>query len=198
MEKLILKRDLRNFFLAVLLLFVMVSEASAHHVLGRPAYSLNEDSNTPPAMQIEAQIGDYFVTMMLFPAFPKPGVPARINLYATHLDDESPYDGTVTFTIRDDVMFGSSHSDSLGVQRPDDNVFRQGFVVPHNGEYIITAKFEAGGQPYLIDFPMLIGPPNNLTPLVLSAVVILLIIGGLALRRKKRRDQIIAGSTDKK
>ena len=23
--------------------------AVAHHVLGRPAYSLNEDSNTPPA-----------------------------------------------------------------------------------------------------------------------------------------------------
>ncbi len=36
--------------------------AAAHHVLGRPAYSLNEDSNTPPAMQAEIQIGDYLVT----------------------------------------------------------------------------------------------------------------------------------------
>lgn len=47
--------------------------AYAHHVLGRPAYSLNEDSNTPPSMQVETQIGDYLVNMMVFPAFPKPG-----------------------------------------------------------------------------------------------------------------------------
>ena len=32
--------------------------AAAHHVLGRPAYSLSEDSNTPPSTQAELQIGD--------------------------------------------------------------------------------------------------------------------------------------------
>ena len=39
---------------------LMSSESFAHHVLGRPAYSLNEDSNTPPSMQVETQIGDTF------------------------------------------------------------------------------------------------------------------------------------------
>jgi len=40
----------------------------AHHVLGRPSYSLSEDSTTPPSMQVETQIGDYYVTYMAFPA----------------------------------------------------------------------------------------------------------------------------------
>ncbi len=52
----------------------VVDFAIAHHVLGRPNYSLNEDSNTPPSMQGEVQIGDYFVTYMAFPAFPRPRI----------------------------------------------------------------------------------------------------------------------------
>ena len=79
--------------------------AWAHHVLGRPAYALNEDSNTPPALQLEVQIGDYFVTSMVFPAFPKAGKPARVNLYARHLDNGEPYAGEVRFLVRDDKWF---------------------------------------------------------------------------------------------
>ena len=69
------------------MLSAMISPAYAHHVLGRPSYSLNEDSNTPPSMQIETRIGNYFVTYMVYPAFPKPGEPGRINLYALSIKD---------------------------------------------------------------------------------------------------------------
>jgi len=51
-------------------LLILSGVAQAHHVIGRPAYNLNEDSNTPPSIQMETQIGDYFVTYMVFPAFP--------------------------------------------------------------------------------------------------------------------------------
>jgi len=74
--------------LGLILLFITSLPVStqAHHVLGRPAYSLNEDSNTPPSMNIETQIGDYLVTAMVYPAFPRAGESGRINLYAVHLD----------------------------------------------------------------------------------------------------------------
>lgn len=181
-----------------IVVLILVSQAAAHHVLGRPAYSLNEDSNTPPAMQIETQLGNYFITMMIFPAFPKPGEPSRVHLYATHLDNDLPYLGEVKFTIRDDVLYGNTHSDFLGKQQPDDNIFRQGFVVSYDGEYIITAEFDDAGEPYTIDFPLLIGAPNNLIPLILAGSSVLLIIGGLALRRKKRRRLARLSSVNKK
>ena len=63
---------------------VFADFAVAHHVLGRPSYSLGEDSNTPSSLQAETQIGDYFVTYMVFPAFPKPERPGRISLSFAH------------------------------------------------------------------------------------------------------------------
>jgi len=95
--------------------------AYAHHVLGRPAYSLNEDSNTPPSMNLETRVGDYFVTAMVYPAFPRPGESGRINLYATHVDSGKPLNTGVSFKVREDSWF-SQHQETLGAQVLDDTV----------------------------------------------------------------------------
>ena len=53
----------RNLLLVLMLsIAILTEEVFAHHVLGSPTYSLNEDSNAPPRMQLETQIGDYFIT----------------------------------------------------------------------------------------------------------------------------------------
>jgi hypothetical protein len=159
--------------------------ALSHHILGRPAYSLNEDSNTPPSMQVETQIGNYFVTYMVYPAFPKPGEPGRINLYATHMGSGEPFNGQVTFMVRDDVWFGAE-VEQLGIQPPDDNVFRQGFVFSEEGNYIITAQFEAGGEPYIIDFPLRVGNPAPIGPVGLMVGIIVMVLVGVNLIQRKR------------
>jgi len=161
----------------------------AHHVLGRPAYSLNEDSNTPPSMQVETQIGDYFVTYMVFPAFPRPNEPGRINLYATRLDDDAPLTVDVTFTVRNDSWFGDE-VEVLGVQQPDDNVYRQGFVFRESGKYIITAEFTAGGEPYRIDFPLQIGEVSSVGPIGIAVAFILLGLFGVNLLQRKRLQRL--------
>lgn len=163
--------------------------ALAHHVLGRPSYSLNEDSNTPPSLQAEVEIGDYFVTYMVFPAFPKPGEPGRVNLYATRLDDGAPFQGKVTFKVRDGSLqswISARHEETLGTQPVDDNVFRQGFLFQEPGDYIITAEFESGGEPYVIDFPLRIGAPTGIGPIgvAVGAVVMVLILIALLQRRR--------------
>jgi len=166
-----------------------LAPAWAHHVLGRPSYSLSEDSNTPPAMQIETQIGDYFVTFMAFPAFPRPNEPGRANLYATRIDDGQPFRGKVTFKVRDDSWF-SNNEEILGVQEIDDNVYRQGFLFRKDGDYIVSAEFEADGAPYVIDFPLRIGEPAPIGPLGISVGAIALILVGvntLQRRRLRRR-----------
>jgi hypothetical protein len=172
--------------LATLLLWLVPAAfAAAHHVLGRPAYSLNEDSNTPPSMQVETQIGDYFVTYMVFPAFPRPGTPGRINFYATRLDDGRPFQGMVTFKVRDDGWFGG-REEVLGVQPADDNVYRQGFLFKDEGDYIITAEFESGGEPYRIDFPLRIGDPAPVGPIGLAVGVIVAVLLGVNLAQRRR------------
>jgi len=163
-----------------------IAPAAAHHVLGRPSYNLNEDSNTPSSMQIETQIGDYFVTVMAFPAFLRPDTPGYIKLYATHLDTELPYLGQVTFIVRDDSLF-SSKEERLGVQTPIDNIFRQGIVFSQEGDYIISAEFTANNEPYRIDLPLRVGNPLPILSLSLGAAIVVIFLSAVFFKKRFRR-----------
>jgi hypothetical protein len=167
------------------MLFNCVLDAQAHHVLGRPSYSLNEDSTTPPSMQVETQIGEYYVTYMVFPAFPEPDKPGRVNLYASRIDNGEPFQGDVSFKVLDDSIF-SNDEELLGVQAVDDNVFRQGFEFQQAGDYIVRAEFESGGEPYQIDFPLQIGQPAALGPIGLSVTVIVVVLVLVNVIQRKR------------
>ncbi len=178
------------FALALAFLLLPSGFAAAHHVLGRPAYSLNEDSNTPPGTQLEVQIGDYIVTYMAYPAFPRPGVQGRVNLYASRIDDGTPFTGEVTFKVRDDSwlsgIFGGNEQETLGTQLPDDNVFRQGFVFEEEGDYMISAEFEAGGEPYIVDFGLRIGEPTPYGILGIAVALVLALLVGVSLIQRRR------------
>lgn len=175
---------------SVLLSALLFNSALAHHILGRPAYSLNEDSNTPPSMNLETQIGDYFVTAMVYPAFPKPNERGRIHFYATHLDSDLPLDTNVEFIVTDDGFFGNSGGESLGAQVLEDSVYRQGFVFKEEGDYIITAQFQVAAEPYTIDFPLRVGNPFPVGLLgSIVAFVIVLLVGVSVFQRKHLASQ---------
>lgn len=165
--------------------------ANAHHVLGRPAYSLSEDSNTPPSMQVETQIGKYYVTYMAYPAFPKPQEAGRVNLYASRIDNGNSFRGQVTFKVKDDSWF-SSKQEILGTQEIDDGVYRQGFIFQEAGDYIISAEFESDGEPYIIDFPLRVGEPFPIGPLGISVVVILLVLFSVNVIQRRRMQNLQA------
>ncbi len=176
-----------------------VDFAAAHHVLGRPAYSLNEDSNTPPSMQAETRIGDYLVTYMVFPAFPEPGKPGRINIYASRLDNGAPFQGKVTFKVRSDSWYSwlsklgmGGEWKTLGQQRPDDNVFRQGYEFHNAGDYIVAAEFQADGEPYILEFPLRIGPPPAVGPLgfIFGLGLVMFLIISVVQRRRSMTGRI--------
>ena len=137
-------------------------------------------------MQVETQIGNYFVTYMVFPAFPKAGERGRVNIYATRIDNGDAYNGEMSFTVRDDIIFGDSTPEKLGTQLSDDSVFRQGFEFSQNGDYIITARFTAGGEPYIIDFPLRVGPPASIGPIGFAVAAIVVILVGVNLVQRKR------------
>ncbi|VAX09491.1 FIG00921845: hypothetical protein [hydrothermal vent metagenome] len=179
--------------LSLLMLALLFSaNALAHHVLGRPAYSLNEDSNTPPSMQVETQIGKYFVTYMIFPAFPKPGEKGRVNIYASRIDNGETLSVPVTFLVRNNGWLEDDAEETLGTQDVYDGVYRQGFVFKQEGGYVITAKFDVEGEPYVIDFPLQIGESRSMLPIGIALGSIVLILVGVNILQRKRllRDKI--------
>lgn len=159
--------------------------AHAHHVLGRPAYNLGDEGTTPPSMQVETQIGDYLVNFMVFPAFPKPGVQGRLNLYAARLDNGQSFQGKVTFKVRDDAWFAPD-AEVLGTHEIDDKVYRQGVLFSREGDYIVTAEFQADGQPYIIDLPLRVGEPTSMMPIGVAAGVIVLVLLGVSAAQRRR------------
>jgi len=173
-----------RFFCTIFCLF-MITQSFAHHVLGRPAYSLNEDSNTPPAIQIEMYVGDFNISYTVFPAFPKPGDSGRINFHAAHVDTDKSYIGNVTFKVKTDSWF-SSDSEVLGVQQNDDYIYHQEFVFSEEGHYIVTAEFQDGDVPYLIDFPLKIGSPTTIgTYGAYAAIVFFVLLIASTLNQKR-------------
>ena len=172
--------------LTLLLSIIILSvPVQAHHVLGRPSYSLNEDSTTPPSMQVETQIGDYYITYMVFPAFPDPNEPGRVNLYASRIDNGKPFAGEVAFKVRNDSLF-NGEEELLGVQIPDDNVFRQGFEFRESGDFIVRAEFESDGEPYQVDFPLQIGEPARWGPIGITVAVIMFVLVAVNIIQRKR------------
>ena len=178
-------------YVAILCSVFLINDVFAHHVLGRPAYSLGADSNTPPSMQIETQIGEYYVTYMAFPAFPKPNQRGRVNLYASRIDNGNTFNGEVIFKVKDDSWF-SSKEEILGTQKIDDGVYRQGFVFTKAGAYIITAEFVSDGEPYLIDFPLQIGEPDSIGPLGITVTILIFAIVGVNITQRRRLQRIKA------
>ena len=173
--------------------------ASAHHVLGRPAYSLNEDSNTPPSMAVETQIGNFFVTYMVFPAFPRAGEPGRVNLYATRIDNGNVFEGKVSFFVRDDDWLNSlvgTTEEQLGTQLIDDGVYRQGFVFRADGNYMIRAHFIADGEPYDIDFPLRVGQasPIGVVGAAVAFLATILLGANIVQGRKLKRVKMQSGA----
>ncbi|MEH6626717.1 MAG: hypothetical protein V7739_09740 [Motiliproteus sp.] len=169
--------------------------AFAHHVLGRPAYSLDEESNTPPSAVVETKVGDYLVTYMVFPAFPQPHEPGRVNLYASHIESGELFDGEITFIAQNDSWFNTDKV-PLGTQVIDDGVYRQSFVFDENGDYTISATFVAQGHDYAMDFPLRIGDPPAIGPLGVIVALVASGLVGLSLWRRKRliRDKIFTSS----
>jgi len=93
-----------------------------------------------------------------------------------------------------------SNEETLGVQPPVDNVFRQNFEFLKQGDYIISATFEANGEPYMVDFPLRIGNPAVIGPLGIAIAVIVVALVGVNLVQRKRllRDRIRHAHADDK
>ncbi|MBF0134451.1 MAG: hypothetical protein HQL75_17925, partial [Magnetococcales bacterium] len=77
---------------------------------------------------------------------------------------------------------------------PDGGIFNQGIVFGEEGFFLVSARFEYGGEPYVIDIPLQIGNPYSLDPVLIAIGTVILVLGTVALikrtRRKKRLERI--------
>lgn len=176
----------------IFLMLVMNSAAlSAHHVIGRYSYDVNEDSSSPPGQHVETQIGDYQITYRVFPAFVKPNEQGRINFYISPTQIGDGIESDVKFSVRESGLF-KNPMDVLGVQTVDDNVYHQDFNFHHAGNYVVTADFKLAGEPYSLDFPLQVGSASttNASRMIAGMFIFILLIAGLRNKQRLKRFRV--------
>lgn len=179
--------------------FAVAMPAYAHHILGIPHYSYEEDYPQTPILTYLAEAGPNEVRMTGYPGRPEPGERCSLHVYIRRLDDGTPFDGTVTMTVMRDRFFREGQIIYGPMEAAiEENVFKYYPEFKEEANYTIRIVYEAEGAPWIIDLPMVVGEPGSpwLVLGSLAAGVVLFLIVMRAIRIKMRRRSKTTGSHD--
>ena len=95
----------RSWGAALLALLLLATVAHAHHILGVPHYSYDEDYPQTPVLSYRVDAGEYDVKMTGYPGKVEPGERCSLHLYIHHKATGRLFDAPVTMTVVRDRMF---------------------------------------------------------------------------------------------
>ena len=148
---------------ALAFLFVAVSSpAFAHHILGIPHYSYDENYPQTPVLTYHAELGPLEMKLTGYPGNPKPGEACSLHVYLRRLDGGAPFDAPVTLSIMRDRFLG----DDPVVYGPitaqlEESLYKFYPRFEEEANYIVRVEYEVEGVPWIIDLPMVVGEPGS-------------------------------------
>ncbi|MDA0321643.1 MAG: 4Fe-4S binding protein [Verrucomicrobia bacterium] len=174
----------------VIVISFLGSSAAAHHILGIPHYSYDEDYPQTPVLTYKAEAGAYDVKMTGYPGKPAPGDRCSIYIYVNHRDTGAVFEKALTFTAlekrwlgKDEVVYGPMPAEL------DQAVFKFYPQFDAESEYMLRVEFEAEGEPWIIELPMVVGEPGSpifvLGGVASGVVLFLVIIRAIRIKRQR-------------
>jgi hypothetical protein len=156
----------------VLLIALGAAPVFAHHILGIPHYSYDEDYPQTPVLSYRVEAGEYEVTMTGYPGKPEPGERCSLHLYIHHKMTGALLDVPITMTVTrdrafldDPIIYGPMEA------RLDERIYKFHPRFDVEDDYLVRVEFEIEGKPWRIDLPMVVGEPG-------SPVLVLGLCGG--------------------
>lgn len=184
------RRRIASFALGLLLLFAPTA-ANAHHILGVPHYSYDEDYPQTPVLTYRVDAGEYDVKMTGYPGKVEPGQRCSLHLYIHHRVSGKLFDAPVTMTVTrdrlfmtDPVIYGPMPA------RLDERIYKFHPHFEDEGEYRVMVEFEAAGAPWSIEMPLVVGEPRS--PIVALGVsawglgLFVLVVRAIKIKRNRR------------
>ena len=184
---------------AALVVFAMASlftplPAVAHHILGIPHYAYDEQYPQTPVLTYRVDAGAHEVRMTGYPGVPAPGERCSLHVYIRRSDTGASFDDRVTLTVTEDRLIGSDPIVYGPVTATiEEAVFKFFPVFELEANYSARIEFEADGEPWIIDLPIVVGEPGS-PWLVLGGVAIatlsfLVVIRALRIKSRRREKQ---------
>ena len=188
----------RSALLAGVATLVLAGAATAHHILGIPHYAYDESYPQAPVITYAVEAGPYLVKVTGYPGRPGPGELAQVHAYVVRSDDPGAiYSGPIEARLERDGLMGPSVVWGPSSTRFEENLHKLSPRFGDEGHYRIRLEMDLEGQPYEIDFPLVVGDPSSPAAVLAGwggAVLLLLIVARAARIKLERRRGLAAGA----
>ena len=166
--------------MAVFLVFLLAPVLYAHHILGIPHYAYDEEYPQAPVITYKVEAGPYLLNLTGYPGKPVPGELSQMHVYIRRTAQETDvFPGPIQVEIHREMFLGEKCIFKPTETRFDENLHKFSPVYEEEGRYRVRLEMRLEGEPYEIDFPMIVGdPPNPWTPILswLAAAALLIVV----------------------
>ncbi len=153
------------------LVLSLTSLATAHHILGIPHYAYDESYPQAPVITYSVEAGPYVVKVTGYPGKPAPHELSQVNAYIVRSDDASAiYSGAIEARLERDGLLGPTVVWGPTATRFESNLHKLSPQFGDEGRYRLRLEMQLDGQPYEIDFPLVVGEPTSPTITLLTWV----------------------------
>lgn len=136
--------------------------ARGHHILGVPHYAYDEAYPQAPVITYAVAAGPYTVKVTGYPGRPVPHELTEVHAYVHRADDEADvFSGPIAVRVERDGLLGPEVAWGPSATRFEENLHKASPVFEDEGRYRIRLEMELEGQPYEIDFPIVVGDPTH-------------------------------------
>lgn len=155
-------RSVRKPLLGAAALGLLALAATGHHIMGVPHYAYDESYPQAPVITYAVEAGPYLIKVTGYPGRPAPGELAEVHAYIVRVEDASQvFAGDIEARVEHDGLFGPSVVWGPRPTRFEENLHKLSPQFGEAGNYRIRLEMELEGQPYEIDFPLVVGDPAN-------------------------------------
>ena len=178
----------------ILLVVGPSTPAWAHHIMGIPHYSYDENYPQAPVLKLIENVGQWEFQLTGYPGKPVPGVPTELHVYVVDAESRRLYQEPVSIEIHRLSLLGT-RSKVYGPRETtlSENVYKFYPTYEVEGNYEITLAFPDGDVTSTLTFPMVAGEPGSPTLILgggaFAFVLFLLVIRSLKIKRARRLER---------
>ncbi|MFQ5505951.1 MAG: hypothetical protein ACE5F1_14320 [Planctomycetota bacterium] len=170
----------------------LASGGAGHHIMGIPHYAYDKNYPQAPVITYKVAAGPYILELTGYPGKPAPKELTQMHAYVYRKNRKSDvFKGPIKASVfrkglgTKELVFGP-----VGT-RFEEKLHKFSPVYGEAGNYMVRMEMQIEGQPYEIEFPLVVGDPKSaLLPLLSWALALaLLVIVIRAMKIKRARHQ---------
>jgi len=178
-------------WLAITLLCFLTPALPAHHILGIPHYAYDKNYPQAPVITYKVLAGPYVLELTGYPGKPVPGEMSEMHVYVYKPGPKKDvFGGKIEASVTREGMLGKEKIFGPVATRFEERLHKFSPIYKEAGKYRVRLEMQLEGQPYEVDFPILVGDPSSplalLASWVLGLVAVIVVLRAIKIKRARR------------